>query len=104
VFFVSQYVSSLLNNTKEVIFMDSGMIGKIEKAIMYAQEPERITFNTFAVTFKGDHKTHQISYDDRRWHCDCTFFQTRGVCSHVMTLERLLSGSVTPAEIVPAPA
>jgi hypothetical protein len=84
--------------------MDSGMIGKIEKAILYAQEPERINFDRFEVTFEGDHKEHQISYNDGRWQCDCHFFQTRGVCSHVMTLERLLIGSVKPAEAVPTPA
>lgn len=84
--------------------MDSGMIGKIEKAMLYAQEPERITFEKFEATFKGDHKNHQISYDNGHWSCDCHFFQTRGVCSHVMTFERLLLGSVEPAEAVPMPA
>ena len=84
--------------------MDSGMIGKIEKAMLYAQEPERITFESFKVTFNGDHKQHEITYDNGRWECDCNFFQVRGVCSHVMTLERLLIGSVKPAEALPMPA
>lgn len=84
--------------------MDSGMIGKIEKAMLYAQEPERISFEKFDVTFQGDHKLHRISYDHGHWHCDCNFFELRGVCSHVMTLERLLIGSVKPAEAVPTPA
>ena len=84
--------------------MDSGMIGKIEKAILYAQEPERITFDRFRVTFEGDHKEHTISYKQGKWSCDCKFFETRGVCSHVMTLERVLVGSVTPAETIPMPA
>ena len=84
--------------------MDSGMIGKIEKAILYAQEPERITFEQFNVTFEGDHKEHKISYQRGRWTCDCKFFESRGVCSHVMTLERVLVGSVTPAETIPMPA
>ncbi len=84
--------------------MDSGMIGKIEKAMLYAQEPERISFERFDVTFKGDHKFHKISYDRGQWTCDCNFFELRGVCSHVMTLERLLIGSVRPAEAVPTPA
>lgn len=84
--------------------MDSAMIGKIEKSILYAQEPERVTFQEFKVTFKGDHKQHRIVYEDGRWQCDCHFFETRGVCSHVMTLERLLIGSVKPAEAIPMPA
>jgi hypothetical protein len=84
--------------------MDSGMIGKIEKAIQYAEEPERITFERFEVTFEGTHKPHNITYDRGHWHCDCNFFQARGVCSHTMTLERVLIGSVQPAEAVPMPA
>ena len=35
--------------------MDSAMIGKIEKAMRYANEPERIVFTQLVVTFKGDH-------------------------------------------------
>jgi hypothetical protein len=84
--------------------MDSGMIGKIEKAIHYSEEPERITFERFEVTFDGNHKPHKITYDQGHWHCDCNFFQARGVCSHTMTLERVLIGSVEPAEAVPMPA
>jgi len=84
--------------------MDSGMIGKIEKAILYSQEPERITFKNFAVTFQGDHTQHNISYNSGQWECDCKFFESRGVCSHVMTLERILIGSVRPAEALPMPA
>jgi len=77
---------------------------KIEKAMLYAREPERVKFDHFTVTFHGDHKQHQITYDGGQWRCDCHFFEARGVCSHVMTLERLLVGSVKPAEAVPMPA
>ncbi len=84
--------------------MDSGMVGKIEKAILYSQEPERITFEKFNVIFEGNHTEHTIGYNDGSWNCDCSFFQSRGVCSHVMTLERVLIGSVTPAEATPMPA
>jgi hypothetical protein len=34
--------------------MDYGMIGKIEKAKRYAEEPERFQFDRFAITFRGD--------------------------------------------------
>jgi hypothetical protein len=80
------------------------MISKIEKAMLYAQEPERITFQGFRVLFEGDHRQHQVNYDQGRWSCDCKFFESRGVCSHVMTLERVLIGSVQPAEAIPMPA
>lgn len=84
--------------------MDSAMIGKIEKSILYAKEPERINFEKFEVTFKGDHSQHKINYDNGSWHCDCRFFQSRGVCPHVMALERRLMGSVKHAEVLPTPA
>jgi hypothetical protein len=84
--------------------MDAAMIGKIEKALQYAQEPDRLTFSQFKATFKGDHHNHVVSYHGGAWHCDCKFFKTRGVCSHVMTIERILAGSVEPAEAVPMPA
>ncbi len=84
--------------------MDSSMIGKIEKAMLYAHEPERVKFEQFEVSFTGDHKTHKITYQQGAWSCDCNFFESRGVCSHVMTLERLLVGSVQPAEANPMPA
>jgi hypothetical protein len=80
------------------------MISKIEKAILYAQEPERITFQTFDVAFAGDHKVHKVKYDQGHWSCDCKFFESRGICSHIMTLERVLVGSVKLAEAVPMPA
>ena len=40
--------------------MDSGMIGKIEKAKRYAEEKDRITLNNFQATFKGDNNDHVV--------------------------------------------
>jgi hypothetical protein len=85
--------------------MDSGMIGKIEKAMRYAQEPERINFQEFKVNFEGDNGgIHHIVYRQGAWECDCNFFKRRGVCSHTMTMERVFRGMVVPAEAVPMPA
>ncbi len=71
--------------------MDYGMIGKIEKAKFYAQEPERINFDSFAVRLEGDSgQEHQITYRSGDWGCDCSFFRTRGYCSHTMAMERVL--------------
>ncbi len=76
--------------------MDSGMISKIQKAKRYAQEPDRIVFQEFKVTFKGDHGTYQVGYEKGRWSCQCSFFRNRGLCSHTMTLERLLNPMLQP--------
>lgn len=70
--------------------MDSGMISKIEKARRYAQEPHRVRFQKFEVSFEGNHHTYTVTYDRGQWQCGCDFFQARGVCSHTMTLEKVL--------------
>lgn len=76
--------------------MDYGMIGKIEKAKFYAAEPERITFNSFSVEMKGDSgHTHAVEYDAGSFTCDCSFFHTRGFCSHTMAMERILGQMIT---------
>ncbi len=72
--------------------MDYGMIGKIEKAKRYAEERNRIHFMSFKVTFDGDNNPHTVTYTDGHWDCDCSFFKSRGVCSHTMALERILAG------------
>ncbi len=73
--------------------MDYGMIGKIKKAKQYAnEERDRIHVNTFKVTFDGKNNPHIVEFMDNEWHCDCDFFQTRGRCSHTISLEEILNG------------
>ena len=75
--------------------MDYGMIGKIEKAKMYAEEHDRFSFDNFAVSVRGDNDaTHHVQYEQGNWDCDCDFFNTRGRCGHTMAVERLLDGMV----------
>jgi hypothetical protein len=69
--------------------MDSAMIGKIEKARRYAEEPERISIEQFTVAFQGEHSLYHVSYNRGAWECQCRFFGQRGVCSHTMALERV---------------
>jgi len=70
--------------------MQSSLIGKIEKAKRYAQEPERITFSELSVKFRGDNNTYITGYRDGKWHCSCPFFSSWGACSHTMALEKIL--------------
>ena len=69
--------------------MDYGMIGKIEKARRYAEEPERITFKSFTVEFRGSNDNYQIDLGDSGWHCTCSGFHTHHICPHVMAMEKL---------------
>lgn len=79
--------------------MDYGMIGKIEKAKIYAEErADRIKFESMQVRINGDNNSHVVNYDGGRWHCDCDFFRTRNVCSHTMALERILENMVLMGE------
>lgn len=71
--------------------MQSSLIGKIEKAKRYAQEPERVTFNDFSVQFRGDNNDYTTSFRNGKWYCSCHFFSLWGLCSHTMAMERILS-------------
>jgi hypothetical protein len=84
--------------------MDSGMIGKIHKAKQYAQERDRIEFTQFSVVFRGENNNHEITFDNGRWSCECSFFASHDVCSHTMALERILSGMVSTQEGMPEPS
>ena len=74
--------------------MDSGMIGKIDKAKRYAQERKRFHFKQFTVTMDGENNAHTVTYQNKQWHCDCDFFRSRGRCSHTMALEFILEGMI----------
>ena len=77
--------------------MDSGMIGKIDKAKRYAQERNRVRFESFTVTFDGQNNPHTVRMQNGVWQCDCDFFKSRGRCSHSMALEIILE------DMLPAP-
>lgn len=77
--------------------MDSAMIGKIEKAKRYAEEPERISITQMTIDFSGDHNSYVVSFERGKWNCGCRFFAKRGVCSHTMTMERVFSEQLVSA-------
>ncbi|MCK6581111.1 MAG: SWIM zinc finger family protein [Anaerolineae bacterium] len=70
--------------------MDYGMIGKIEKAKWYAAHPERATFQSFSIEFKGDNNTYSVCLSPDGWDCSCPGFKSHGICPHIMCLEKLL--------------
>ena len=77
--------------------MHSSLISKIEKAKRYAEEPERITFETFDVRFRGDNGSHRVSLKGDDWACECDHFQTSGLCAHVMTMQRVFAKHLAEA-------
>lgn len=80
--------------------MNSSLIGKIEKAKRYAEEPDRVRFSGFECSFQGEHDGYQVSYRDGEWSCSCSFFAGWHVCSHTMALYRMLQ-PMLPREAAP---
>lgn len=68
--------------------MDYSMIGKIQKAKDYAEEPSRATFNSLTVEFTGSNDSYQLTLGPDGWHCTCPGFQLYGICPHIMSMER----------------
>jgi len=77
--------------------VNSSVIGKIEKARVYAGERHRIHFDNLRVTFHGDNDDHTVTLQDEQWSCSCDFFGTHGTCAHSMAMERVLEGMIPDA-------
>lgn len=77
--------------------MHPGMIGKVEKAMRYAHEPDRVKFRSLTATFTGDNSTHTVSLEADAWHCDCHLFESAGGCSHTLAVQKMLDPMLTDA-------
>jgi hypothetical protein len=81
--------------------VQSSLIGKVQKAKQYAQEPERVRFEQLRVEFNGENGDHTVSFDSGRWQCTCHFFSGWGICCHTMALERMLGVMVPVKQVYP---
>lgn len=79
--------------------MQSSLIGKVEKARVYARERHRMKIDGLHVAFHGENSDHEVSLVDGKWSCNCDFFDSWDVCSHTMALERILEGMVPRQEM-----
>jgi len=82
--------------------MRSSLIGKIDKANRYAQEPGRVTLSNLTADFHGENANHKISYAEGKWQCSCDFFSQWKTCSHVMALQLMLANEL-PKEALVSP-
>jgi hypothetical protein len=94
----------------------SSMIGKVEKAMRYAHEPDRVKLNGFQASFSGDNGSHIVTLDADTWRCDCHLFESAGGCTHTLAIQKMLDPMLSegarqtplyghvdePAEAVPA--
>lgn len=72
--------------------MNSSIIGKIEKARRYAEEPERVRIDALRLRFRGEHSCYDVQLEKNQWSCSCHSYDALqlGTCSHIMAVERLL--------------
>ena len=77
--------------------MHSSMIGKVEKAMRYAHEPDRVKIGRLTATFTGDNGSHSVSLDADQWHCDCHLFESAGGCSHTLAIQKILDPMLSDA-------
>ncbi|MDQ6682651.1 MAG: hypothetical protein M3Z98_10865 [Candidatus Dormibacteraeota bacterium] len=75
--------------------MHSGMIGKVEKAMRYAHEPDRVKLSSLTATFAGDNSSHTVSLDGDAWRCDCHLFAQAGGCVHTLATQKMLDPMLT---------
>jgi hypothetical protein len=69
--------------------MDNSLINKMQKAKEYALEPDRATFHTLEIEFRGDNNTYTITLGNDGWSCTCPGFKSYGICPHIMTIEKV---------------
>lgn len=77
--------------------MHSALIGKIDKARRYAQEPERVGIGSLAARFRGGHDDYTLTLADGQWGCTCNSFAHFGCCAHIMAVQRLLAVMLPPS-------
>jgi hypothetical protein len=83
--------------------MQSSLIGKIEKAKRYAEEPDRIHIEGLRVEFDGENDRHRVTLEGDTWRCSCNFFAGWNACAHTMALENLLDGMLPRSVIFQEP-
>ena len=77
--------------------MHSSMIGKVEKAMRYAHEPDRVKLQRFErQLLRRQRHPHRLARR-RSWHCDCHLFEAAGGCSHTLAVQKMLDPMLTDA-------
>ena len=81
--------------------MYSSLIGMVQKAQNYAQERERVSVSQFGASFRGEHNSYNVTYDQGNWGCSCDHFTAQQLCSHIMAIERMLEGMIPQRTATP---
>lgn len=78
--------------------MNSTFISMVEKAKRYSAEPERVSMRSLEVSLRGNNDTHTVSLRGDDWSCECDHFGVHGLCTHVMTLQRIFAPHLSPQQ------
>ncbi|MCR3752680.1 CHAT domain-containing tetratricopeptide repeat protein [Lentzea californiensis] len=70
--------------------LESVSPNKVEKALRYAAEPNRIS--SIEIKYDSDSATRTIEWRDGEWTCTCDLFKNSRMCSHLTAIS-LLEGS-----------
>jgi hypothetical protein len=81
--------------------VQSSLIGKVQKAKQYAEEPERVRFEEIKLQFHGENGDHEVTYSEGKWNCTCHFFAGWGICCHTMAMERILGVMIPVKQAYP---
>ncbi|MDQ3879792.1 MAG: hypothetical protein M3295_01720 [Chloroflexota bacterium] len=71
------------------------MIGKVEKAMRYAHEPDRVKMRRLELDFQGDNGAHRVELDADTWRCTCHLFESWGSCVHTLAVQKMLGPMLT---------
>lgn len=78
--------------------MNSELLHMRLKGFTYATEPERMQLVADGlISFRGNHRQHQLAWVEDCWRCDCERFEPTAVlhygpfCEHVIAVERILN-------------
>lgn len=72
------------------------IVSDVKKTKRYSEETYRIKILAFEAAFEGDNHTHTIGYNRGEWDSTSHYFQTHGVGTYTMAMERILEGMVEP--------
>ncbi len=72
------------------------IVSDVKKAKRYSEELHRIRILSFEASFRGDNKDHIVRYDEGKWNSTSSYFQTHGIGTYTMAMERILGNMVEP--------
>jgi nucleoside-triphosphatase THEP1 len=76
------------NRAEKEVFINQ-LIKKIEKARNYIAQPDKFVRRGNDIELKSEHGTRILSKVVDNWKCNCNFFSSYNICSHVIATQEL---------------